>query len=158
MKPLEDWRFNDLVLYAKGWYEHKDLVEDMKHIFKTVYGYIPSTKHELAIMMFRVIDILRDHLEPGECYWWTSLVSLDNQITHNICIYDEDRDEATIHAVLSILTEIEASVLCIKKPVYGKKMYFRKGPGIFATHEDVRKSRTKTYKQMNKEASRFFDK
>lgn len=158
MKPLGDWHFNDLALYAKGWYERKDLVEDMKHIFKTAYGYTPSTKHELVVMMLHVLDKLRDHLEPNERYWWTSLVALDDQITRNICIYDEDQDEATIHTVLTILMEMEASVLCLKKPVYGKKMYFRKGPGICATHEAVRKSRTMTYKQMNEEASRFFDK
>lgn len=158
MKTLEDWYFNDLALYAKGWYERKDLVEDMKHIFETIYGYTPDTKHSLVTMMFQVLDKLRDHLEPGERYWWTSLVTLDDHITRNMCIYSEGRDEAIIHTVLTILMEMEASVLCLKKPVYGKNMYFRKGPGIFATHEDVRKSRTKTYKQMNEEASRFFGK
>jgi len=158
MKPLGDWHFNDLALYAKGWYERKDLVEDMKHIFEMIYGYSPENKHELVRMMFQVLDRLHDHLEPGDRYWWTSFVSLDDQITRNICIYNEDRDEAIIHTVLSILMEMDASVLCMKKPVYSKKMYFRKGPGLCASHEDVRKSRTVTYKQMNEDASRFFDK
>ena len=158
MKPVGDWRFNDLVLYAKGWYERKDLVADMNHIFETVYGYVPGTKHELTVMMLRVLDILHDHLEPGERYWWTSFVSLDYHINRNLNLYDEDQDEATIRVILNILLEMDASVLCIKKPVYGKRMYFRKGPGLCASHEDVRKSRTQTYNQMNEDVSRFFDK
>jgi hypothetical protein len=158
MKPLGDWHFNDLALYAKGWYERKNLVKDISYIFKTIYGYTPDNKHDLASMMFRVLDKLRDHTEPGERYWWTSLSSLDDHITHNMHMYNVDRDEAVVYTTLSILMEMEASVLCLKKPVYGKKMHFRKGPGIFATYEAVRKSRTETYKHMNEEASRFFDK
>lgn len=156
MKQITNWTYNDIALYAKGWYERKDLFKDMAYIFCKIYGYEPDNMHDIAHMMLLVMDSLSEHLEHGEKIWWDSYARLFEDIDHRVNFYDMDRDTATVYAVLSIVQGLDRRDIALKKPVYGKHEYFRKGPCLFATEEDIRKNRTKTYAQMNREAEKFF--
>ncbi len=156
MKQITNWTYNDIALYAKGWYERKDLFKDMSHIFCKIYGYMPDNMHDIAHMMLLILDDLASHLEPGEKVWWNSYSRIFEEVDNRMTGYDMDRDTAITMTVLSIVQQLSRHDIGLKKPVYGKKEYFRSHPGLFASEEDVRKNRTKTYAQMNREAEKFF--
>ena len=156
MKQITDWRYNDIALYAKGWYEPKDLFQDMGHIFEKIYGYFPDNMHEIARMMLRVLDDLRSYLEPGEQVWWDSFSGFFDNLERRS--YDYDINTAIVYEVIAIVQGIERRNIVMSKPVFGKKEYFRMGCGLIVTYEDKRKNQTKTYKQMNKEAEKHFGK
>lgn len=158
MLQITNWTYNDIALYAKGWYERKDLFKDMSHIFCKIYGYMPDNMHDIAHMMLLALDSISEHLEPGEKVWWDSYARVFEDVDHRVDFYNMDRDTAIVSTVLSIVMGLERKDIAMKKPVYGKKEYFRSSPGLFASEEDVRKNRTKTYAQMNREAEKYFEK
>ena len=156
MIHITNWAYNDVALYAKGWYERKDLFQDMSYIFSKIYGYHPDNMHDIAHMMLLLLDDLAQHVEPGEKVWWNSYSRIFEEVDNRVNGYNLDRDTAITLTVLSIVQQLGRNEIGLKRPYYGKKEYFRAGHGIFATDEDIRKDRSKTYKQMNREAERFF--
>lgn len=145
MKQITNWTYNDIALYAKGWYERKDLFKDMSYIFCEIYGYMPDNMHDIAHMMLLILDDLTSHLEPGEKVWWDSYARIFEDVDHRVDFYDMDRDTAIISTVLSIVQGLDRKDVVLNKPVYSKHGYFR-----------MRGLKSMTYAQMNREAERFF--
>jgi len=148
MKKITDWSYNDLALYAKGWYERKDLWDDLGYMFDQIYGWQPK-KHDIVSWMWRVLDKICKHLDPGEETYFSTFASVDDKIMHDMFIYDCDRDTAICYFVIGVIQGLTIDQLEVKKPVYGKGRYFRYGGGLIVTHEAHRKVQTMTYKQMN---------
>lgn len=60
---IENFVFNDVVLYSKGWYKKTDLVSDLGYIFSTIYTWTPETEEEVARFMLMAIDHLYTELD-----------------------------------------------------------------------------------------------
>lgn len=155
-KISSDWHYNDVVLYAKGWYERKDLFTDLGHIFKEIYGWEPK-KYDIVRMMWRILDKICEHLEPGEETYYSKFGTVDEKIQNDMWIYNCDRETAIVYFVLGVLQGLEITQIDVKKPVYGKKQYFRYGGGLIITHEMHKKAQSMTYKQMNKMADKAWE-
>ena len=154
-KISSDWGFNDVVLYAKGWYERKDLFKDLGHIFQEIYWWEPQ-KHDIVDMMWRILDKVCEHFEPEEKAYFLTFAYVENQVAHYMDLYNCDRDTAVCYFVIGVLQGLTLDQIEVKKPVYGKKKYFRYGGGLIVTHDMHRKVQTMTYKQMNKMAEKAF--
>ena len=59
---IENFTFNDLVLYSKGWYKRTDLLSDLGYIFGQIYAWEPKTEEEIARFMLMAIDELYTQL------------------------------------------------------------------------------------------------
>lgn len=147
MKQITNWTYNDIALYAKGWYERKDLFQDLSQIFCKIYGYMPENLHEVAHMMLIALDSISAQLETGEKVWWDSYARIFEDVDHRVDFYDMDRDTAIISTVLSIVQGLDRKDIALKKPVYSKHGYFR-----------MRGPKSMTYAQMNREAEKYFEK
>lgn len=149
--------YNDIILYAKGWYQRKDLFEDLNHLIEQVYGWRPETKKDTAMRMLCVLDSICESLRTdgqvlNEYRWYTSHSRFEGEIEHLVTFYNITREVAIIRIVLSILLGITHNEIQLNKPVFGKKHYFRLG------HIGNDYPISMTYAEMNKIASKFFDK
>ena len=65
MRTIENFRFNDVVLYAKGWYEHTDnFMKDLEKYIRMNNNYwYPSEMSDIDIMsyMLKALDIVYEH-------------------------------------------------------------------------------------------------
>ena len=63
---ITNYKYKDIILYAKGWYERKDIVEDLSYLFSQIYGWNPSecdgeyTTTCVANYMLLILDDLKD--------------------------------------------------------------------------------------------------
>lgn len=149
---IENFRFNDIILYAKGWYQRKDLIEDLGYLFSRIYAWTPKSETEVATFMLRVIDRLYEELKisfEADSYL-RSFASLYSNIHHDMKIYDLSFDVATIHVCLSILGNLTIDQIKLNPPHYGKKEHFRMG----RLFKDFPISMT--YTEMNRIAQKTF--
>ena len=121
---LSEWHYNDVVLYAKGWYERKDLFKDLGHIFEEIYGWEPK-KHDVVWMMWRILDKVCEHLDPGEKTYYSTFADVDQKVSNDMFIYDCDRETAIVYFVLGVLQGLDKTQIEVGRPVYGKEKYFR---------------------------------
>lgn len=151
---IENWTYNDIVLYSKGWYKsHGNMVEDLAYLFSKIYGWTPTTEEEVARMMLRVIDKLYEAKEVkfSAGSYMKSFEYLFNEINHKVRFYNKSYSLATIEICLSILFELENTEIKLNPPHYGKKEHFRLGG--FQNYPI-----SMTYTQMNRIANEWFSK
>lgn len=62
---IENFKYNDIVLYAKGWLEHKgnDTCEDLAYLLGQMYGWSSTPDDEISMMMLRVFDCLIEEMQ-----------------------------------------------------------------------------------------------
>lgn len=154
---IRNFTYNNIVLYAKGWYESNDLIDDLAYLIDEVYAWCPISEDEVAMYMLNVLDTLYEALENDgrelrSVRWYRSHCLFEEGIRHQMSIYDISRSKATILLVLSILQGLTRDEIELRKPVYGKKCHFRMG-GIGEKFPI-----SMTYTEMNKIASKMFDK
>jgi len=153
---IKNFTFNDIVLYAKGWYERsEDIVADLGYLLSKIYGWAPKREHDVAMMMLRVLDKLYIELDlprDTSARWYASHFQFEEEVEHRMSLYEYSRDKAIITLVLCILQELEMSEIELNAPHYGKKEHFRMGC-LFGKNPI-----SMTYKEMNKRAEQMFKK
>ena len=158
MKRIENFMYNDIVLYSKGWFRSKeDIVwKDLAYFFYKIYGFPPKTESEVALLMLLVLEKLHQKLELDRdpekvpACWLSTPYRLEQEIRKKMLFLDCDRDSATILAVLHVLSTLSKEDIKLKRPVYSKKFPFRLG-GSFTKYPI-----SMTYAEMNRIAIKMF--
>jgi hypothetical protein len=157
MKKIENFLYNDIVLYSKGWFSSKeDIVwKDLAYFFSKIY-FPPKSESEVALLMLLVLEKLHKDLnldrdpEKVPACWLSTPYRLEQEIRRIMLLYDFGRDRATIQAVLHVLHKLSNEEIKLKRPIYSKKFPFRLG-GYFTKYPI-----SMTYKEMNKKAIEMF--
>ena len=154
MKCIENFLYNNIVLYSKGWFHSKeDIVwKDLVYFFSEIYAFPPKTESEVALLMLLVLEKLhkefeldRDPEKVSAC-WLSTPYRLEQEIRRIMLLYNCNRDRATIQAVLNVLHVLSNEEIKLKRPVYSKKFPFR----LDRTHISM------TYTEMNRRAIEIF--
>lgn len=151
---IENFVFNDIVLYAKGWYKKSgDIVKDLGYLFSKIYAWEPTTEAEISAFMLMVLDKVYDEkcimFKADSCLHCFS--GFYNSIKKRMALYDISFDRAIILEVLGILQAMPRDEIKLKAPHYGKKEHFRMGR-LFGEYPI-----SMTYTEMNKIAQRTFN-
>lgn len=160
MKRIENFLYNDIVLYSKGWFCSKDkecvVWKDLAYFFSEIYAFPPKTESEVSLLMLLVLEELHLKLnldrDPKKVSsrWLSTPYRLEQEIRRIMLLYDYDRDRATIQAVLNVLHILSNEEIKLKRPVYSKKFPFRLG-GCFTKYPI-----SMTYAEMNRKAIKMF--
>ena len=157
MKRIENFLYNDIVLYSKGWYRSKKNIvwKDLAYFFSKIY-FPPKSESEVSLLMLLVLEKLHKELELDRdpekvsAYWLSTPYRLEQEIRRLMLLYDWGRDGATIIAVLNVLHTLSNEEIKLKRPVYSKKFPFRLG--CYFTKYPI----SMTYKEMNRKAIKMF--
>lgn len=157
MEKIENFLYNDIVLYSKGWFCSKENItwKDLAYFFSKIY-YPPKTESEVALLMLLVLEKLHQKLELDRdpekvsACWLSTPFRLEQEIRRIMLFYNLERDGATIQAVLNVLHKLSNEEIKLNRPVYSKKFPFRLG-GYFNKYPI-----SMTYKEMNKRAIKMF--
>lgn len=158
MKRIENFLYNDIVLYSKGWFCSKeDIVwKDLSYFFSKIYAFPPKTESEVALLMLMVLGKIHQELELDRdpekvpACWLSTPYLFEQEVRKLMLFYDWGRDRATIQAVLHVLHKLSNEEIKLKRPVYSKKFPFRLG-GCFTKYPI-----SMTYKEMNRRAIEMF--
>lgn len=158
MKRIENFLYNDIVLYSKGWFQSKeDIVwKDLAYFFSEIYAFPPKNESDVALLMLLVLEKLHKELnldrdpEKVPACWLSTPYRLEQEIRRIMLLYDFGRDRATIQAVLHVLHKLSTEEIKLKRPVYSKKFPFRLG-GYFYKYPI-----SMTYAEMNRKAIEMF--
>lgn len=157
MKKIENFIYNDIVLYSKGWFSSKEDIawKDLGYFFSKIYAFPPKTESEVALLMLLVLEKLHQELELDRdpekvaACWLSTPFRLEQEIRRIMVFYNLERDGATIQAVLNVLHKLSNEEIELKRPVYSKKFPFRLG-GYFTKYPSM------TYAEMNRRAIKMF--
>jgi len=155
---ITNYKYNDIILYAKGWYAKNDVIDDLAYLFAQIYGWNPvwiaksknGAESDIARFMLMVLDDLKEnniHIR----YTCDKFALLIDEIKCKQTMYNITFDMATIFVVLSVLLEISSKDIKLNPPHFGKKEYFRLG----RLGKEYPKSMT--YTSMNKIAQKAFN-
>ena len=158
MKRIENFLYNDIVLYSKGWFISKeDIVwKDLAYFFNEIYAFPLKSESEVSLLMLLVLEKLHKELELNRdpekvsARWLSTPYRLEQEIRRIMLLYDYDRDRATIQSVLNVLHVLSTDEIKLKRPIYSKKFPFRLG-GCFSKYPI-----SMTYKEMNRKAIEMF--
>lgn len=152
---IENFIYNDIVLYCKGWYQTPKgdtMLDDLGYLFGKIYAWVPKTEEEIAHFMMRVLDKLYD--EKGIRFdsesWINNFSGFYGEVKRNMRMYNCSFDMAIIWVVHAILQRLGRKEIKLNRPVYGKKEHFRMGQ-FFGEYPI-----SMTYKEMNNRAIEAF--
>ena len=157
MKKVTKFIYNDIVLYAKGWYERSgNICEDLDYMFSKIYGWTSPRENEVAHRMLKVLDrlykeaeIFSDKSQPIS--WLTTHSAFESEIRNRISICECSRDIGIIYVVLGVLQGLSKDEIELEPPYYGRKEHFRMG-SLFG-HNPI----SMTYTEMNRRAEKMFE-
>ena len=154
MKCIENFLYNNIVLYSKGWFCSKeDIVwKDLAYFFNEIHAFPPKSESEVSLMMLLVLEKIHKEFELDRnpervsTRWMATPYQLEQEIRKSMQLHNFNRDRATIQVVLHVLQNLSREEIKLKRPVYSKKFPFRlDGTPI-----------SMTYKEMNKKAIEMF--
>ena len=154
MKCIENFLYNDIVLYSKGWFCSKENIvwKDLAYFFSKIYAFPPKTENEVALLMLLVLGKIHQELELDRnpekvpACWLSTPYRLEEEIRKSMLLHDFNRDRATIQVVLNVLQTLSVKEIKLKRPVYSKKFPFRLD----------RTPISMTYTEMNRRAMKMF--
>ena len=154
MKCIENFLYNDIVLYSKGWFCSKEDIiwKDLAYFFSKIYAFPPKTESEVALLMLLVLGKIHQELELDRnpekvpACWLSTPYRLEEEIRKSMLLHDFNRDRATIQVVLNVLQTLSVKEIKLKRPVYSKKFPFRLD----------RTPISMTYTEMNRRAMKMF--
>ena len=154
-KRIENFVYNDIVLYCKGWYQSSgNICDDLGYLLSKIYGWTPKTEYEVALFMLQILDKTYKELGGvevcGDGKFYTSHYAFECEVLNRMRVYNVSRDMAIILVVRSILQTLTKAEIKLNKPHYGKKEHFRMG-GLFCEYPI-----SMTYKEMNRIAEQKF--
>lgn len=153
---ITNFKYNDIVLYAKGWYERSEnICEDLDYLFSKIYGWTHPTWCEVADRMMRVLDELYDvaDMYPRSNLpyrWLPSHHLFEDEVRLRKSLYECTREKAIVLVVLSVLQMLSNEEIKLNPPHYGKKEHFRMGC-LFGKNPI-----SMTYTEMNRRAQKMF--
>ena len=63
MEKIKDYTFNDIILYAKGWYKGTDnICEDLGYFFSKIYWVSDYNEGTIAMRMLHLLDDIYNKL------------------------------------------------------------------------------------------------
>ena len=158
MEKITAFSYNDVVLYAKGWYKRTDNVfDDIKECLKedNVYNtWDNMSPRDICAYMLRCLDKIYGYLDDNDKKngrWLCSHAAFLDEIEHKMKFYGNTYEEAIVYTVLSILQGLSIDEIELKAPKYGKGR--RRMGGLFSNYPI-----SMTYKEMNKIAQLTFNK
>ena len=156
MQKITNFRFNDIVLYAKGWYQRTDnIFEDIKKCIEEDNYYNVWNKmseRDICSVMLKCLDNIYEYLDDNDKKngrWLYKHSAFLDKIEHNMKFWGNTYEEAIVYTILSILGELSVDEIELKKPKYGKGR--RRLGGMFNDYPI-----SMTYKEMNKIAQKTF--
>lgn len=169
MKKIENFEWNDLVLYSKGWYENyatneEEFFQEIEKVIKLNDNrsyYKNMSRGDIMRMLFNAHTQICNNLEEYERtsqHWsatpQTFYTNVSNFIRRAKMYYNQEvsMDYAAARVIISTMSELTREQCELKKPVYGKGR-LRIG-SMFGNPRPI----SLTYRQMNREASKIFDK
>ena len=151
---VKNFVYNDIVLYAKGWYERSEsITDDLGYLFSKVYAWTPKTEKEVSYMMLRALDRLYVELNiPSDCpaKWFNTHASFEEEVNKRMSIYEYSREMAIIYLVLAVFQGLSKDEIQLIAPKYGKREHFRMG-SLFGKNPI-----SMTYTEMNRRAKKMF--
>jgi hypothetical protein len=151
MKPIENFTYNDIVLYAKGWYEKTDLYEDLGYLLSKIYGWTPKRDDELAYFMLDILERIYEAQDKKfSSGYLCSFASFWTEANRYADIYECTYNRAIILLVLGRLQGLTKNEIKLNPPHYGKKEHFRMGCLIGKNPISM------TYTEMNRRAQQMF--
>lgn len=154
---ITNFVYNDIVLYAKGWYEKSDnILEDLGYLFSKIYAWTPKSEQEVAHFMLITIDKLYESLGIGfttTAYglYNNSFASFHDEINSRMRLYDVSFDMAIILWAMSVLMRLDKTKIKLNAPKYGKREHFRMGRAFGGKYPI-----SMTYTEMNRRAKQMF--
>jgi hypothetical protein len=154
---ITNFVYNDIVLYAKGWYEKSDnILDDLGYLFSKIYAWTPKSDEEVAHFMLITIDALYEELGIAfstNSYgrYNNSFASFYDEINRRARIYNVSFNMSIILWAMSKLAEIDKTKIKLNAPKYGKKEHFRMGR-MFGGKYPI----SMTYTEMNRRAKQIF--
>lgn len=155
MKRVENFRYNNLVLYCKGWYKRdENILTDLGYIFSQIYGWTPTDEKDIAYMMLRALDCYYDErginfdTEACDRNFSSFYQSVNNRMRLS---KDMSFEMGIILHVMSKFSMLSKNEIKLIPPHYGKKEHFRMG---WYFKGDLGPSATYTF--MNKIAQNVF--
>lgn len=143
---IEDFTYNDIILYAKGWYKRTDIVKDLAYLFRQIYGWADENEHDIAYKMLGVIDRINEELKDTN-YRQVNLQRLYGEVhDHYVSLYNVSFERGIILWSMSQMMQLGVEHIKLNPPHYGKKEHFRM---------DGKPSMT--YAEMNRFASKVFN-
>lgn len=153
---IENFLYNDVVLYAKGWLEHKGNTteENLAYIFEQIYGWSSTNTDELSMFMLKVLDSLVEKIGDTKHWsgaWISDHFHFEQEIRRRMSIHECSRGFAIILLVLAVLQGLSQEEIKLNRYIYGKGKYFRMG-NTFGTNPI-----SLTYTEMNNRAKKMFN-
>lgn len=152
---ITDYLYNDVILYAKGWYERKDIVEDLSYLFSRIYGWNPNesdSEQATTVVANYMLMVLDDLNENGVRMRYTVYTRFGfiSEVRRYQSLYELSFDMAVIRVVMSVLLELSKDDIKLNPPHFGKKEHFRLGR--LGQNYPI----SMTYTSMNKIVQDFF--
>lgn len=151
---ITNFKFNDIVLYAKGWYKHSDDIDaDLGYLLSKIYGWTPTKVEDIAHFMLIILEhVYETQGKKFSSDYLCSFTSFWNELErysnlYQCCTYNR----AIILLVLSRLQELSKDEIKLNPPHFGKKEHFRLGMA-FGEYPI-----SQTYKEMNRITQKFFN-
>lgn len=145
---IENFIFNDIVLYCKGWYQTPKgdtMLDDLGYLFSKVYAWTPKTEEDIAHFMIIVLDTLYENKKFNNDF-----SNLFNEVKRNMRLYQCSFDMGIILYVHSVLQGLSVKEIKLNAPHYGKKEHFRLG--MLLGEYPI----SQTYSEMNRRAQQVF--
>ena len=126
---IENFRFNDLVLYCKHWYKHSDnILDDLGYIFSQIYTWTPKNEEEVAHFMLRAVDVLYTELgikidSEINGKYNNSFASFNAEIKNRMRIYKISFDMACIYWAMNIFSQLSTNEIKLNPPIL-QKLFF----------------------------------
>lgn len=153
METIKNFRYNDLVLYCKGWYEGTDdIFADFERYIKMNDDYLypkQMTRQDVITHALRAVDLVFNNFTNEERkYHYLGTMSKFYDYTTNKMWLAKDFEVATLLVVHEFLQGLDKNQIDIIPPTYKRnKPKFGWGYKFGMT-----------YKEMNKIAERVFKK
>ena len=91
---IENFTFNDIVLYSKGWYQSSegDMIDDLSYIFKNIYNVCSPNEKEVSHFMLRALDNLCEekNIQFGhnQYRWYTTHARFEEEVERRMYLYE----------------------------------------------------------------------
>lgn len=155
MTKLENFRYNEVVLYCKGWYVATDnILADLEKYIRRNEDYCyPKTMHASDIMghMLNALELLYESLPAEELKnkcWYHTHKDFIFKVQYYEKLFSVDFEEAVCLLVCSIFQNLSNKFIKLNPPKYDKQ--HRYGGGLLGSPKQGM-----TYKEMNKLWNKF---
>ena len=126
MEQVRNFRFNDLVLYCKGWYEGtNDMFVDFERYIRMNedYFYPPKMSRQNIIQYsLKAIDIVFENLtkEERHNHYLGTMAKFYDYVRHRMWLYNKDFEETLLFVVHEFLQGLDRKQIELIPPTYGK--------------------------------------